>query len=148
MYVSDFDEGLYVLQIEAGHFNRYGAATPSSTGSVPRMSPEGATPKVGAAKFEIVLNGMVPNGRYAVLFSVGQASQRILGVDVHVDLSLLIASVDGTANSSGTAVIPVAIPNLAVLGGKRVYCQVFAVDHRAVPQVLTASRGTWFGIAQ
>lgn len=144
VYATDRAEGLYLLRVDVGHFNRYGRAT-SGAGRTPRLEPEGATPRVGAAGFEVRIDGLVPHAPMAVLVSANQGFLSVFGIDVHVDLGQ-VAVLTGGADAAGEARVSLPIPANAGLANQRVYLQVIAAD-AAGPQGLTASRGTWFGIA-
>jgi len=141
---SDRAEGLYLLQVDVGHFNRYGRPTPGG-GRTPRLEPERATPRVGAATFEVHVGGLAPNAAFALLVSPGRGTGSVLGIDLHVDLSSALV-VSATAGAGGEALVPLPIPGDPGLAPQRVYLQVVAAD-AAGPRGLTASRGTWFGIA-
>jgi choice-of-anchor B domain-containing protein len=143
VYVSDIQNGLYVLQVDRGHLNRYGQGKGGVNG-VPRAQFEGGSAMVGSAKFRLELGGLPSAAKFAVLLSTASANVPVAGITVLVDLTKAVA-VEGTTNAQGKASVPLPIPadpSLAVAG--RIYFQVVAVEGTA----LVASRGCWFGIAQ
>jgi choice-of-anchor B domain-containing protein len=145
VYGTDREEGLFCFEVQVGHLNRYGNGTANGSGRVPRAEITRATPRVGAAGFALRVTGLAPNARFSLFVSSGPGSTRILGVDVLLDLSFLLG-VDGTADGSGVAVVPLGLPQDPGLANLRVYAQVVALDPTG-PQGMTASRGMWFGIA-
>lgn len=145
VYASDMENGLYVFQVECGHLNRYGAGTVGTGGQVPRVRLDGATPKVNAANLRLEVENLEPNARFALFLSAGQASNTVLGVELHVDLANGFASVSGTADANGRATVPLRIPNDQNLGNQRLYMQIVAIDSAAATGI-SASRGMWMGI--
>jgi choice-of-anchor B domain-containing protein len=144
VYASDRAEGLYLLQVEVGHFNRYGRPTRGGS-RTPRLEPEGATPRVGAASLQLRVEGLAPNAPFALLLSAASGTGTVFGVDLHVDLGQVLV-VTSSAGANGAALLPLPVPANPGLANQRIYLQVIAADP-AGPQGLTASRGTWFGIA-
>ena len=145
IYVSDREEGLMVLQVEVGHLNRFGSATPNAAGQVPRARADGATARVGAANFGLVVDGLAPHAAFAVVLGARASPYRVLGIDVHLDPRTLVA-IDGRADQHGRARVALPVPGKPALALGRVHAQVVAVDAGG-PSGLTASRGMWFGIA-
>lgn len=144
IYVSDRVEGLHLLRVDVGHFHRYGRPT-AGGGRAPRIEPEGATPRVGASGFQLHIDGLAAQAPFLLLVSAGSGTGSVFGVDVHVDLSRALL-VLGAADGNGEAMLPLPIPPGPDLATQRVHLQVIAADPAAA-QGLTASRGTWFGIA-
>ncbi len=144
IYASDRAEGLFLLRVEVGHLNRYGRPTRGG-GRTPRIEAEGATPRVGANGFQLRVEGLAPQAPFALLVSAGSGTGSVLGIDLHVDLNQVLVITSG-ADARGEALVSLPIPQNPGLATGRVYLQVVAAD-AAGPQGLTASRGTWLGIA-
>ena len=141
IYVSDIQQGLYCLQVDAGHLNRYGKGTAGSNG-VPRVSFEGGSAMVDSPNFRLELTNLPANGQFAVVFSAGSGNLQWGNVTIHVDLANSVL-VGGTANAQGKASLPLPVPNNPGLASGKVYAQVIAIDGSG----FVASRGMWFGIA-
>lgn len=140
IYLSDIENGLYVVRMDAGHMNRYGTGTAGANG-VPRIQFDGASPMVGASAMELRLSKLDANSPFALVLSSGQASLPFQNITVHVDLNNA-AVLTGTADANGKATIPLPVPNDPNLGNGKVYMQVVGTSGGA----LTSSRGHWFGI--
>jgi hypothetical protein len=144
IYASDRANGLFCLQMDCGHMNRFGKATPGTGGSVPRLTIPKQAPAVGATGFELEVEGAAPNGVYVLLIGA-QGSLQALGIDLYVDVTKSLIAHVGVADGTGRASIPLPIGGDPGLGGIRAYAQVITVDAGG-PQGLAASRGHWFGI--
>lgn len=140
VYLSDIENGLYVLRIDNGHMNRYGTGT-AGTGGVPRIQFDGASPMVGAAAMELRLSKLDPNSPFALVVSGAQASVPFQNITIQVDLTNPVI-VSGVADANGKATIPMPVPNDPGLGNGKIYMQVIGTSGGS----LTASRGHWFGI--
>lgn len=143
VYASDMQNGLFCLQVDVGHLNRYGLPTAGAGGAVPRASFDGAPPRVNANACRLEMTGLPANGSWLMIFSGGQGNLQVAGITVHVDLSNVVL-INGTADANGKAALPLPIPNQAGLANQKLYAQIVAVG--AGGQI-SASRGMWFGIA-
>ena len=146
VYVSDRQNGLWVFQVDCGHMNRFGQGTVGTGGKIPRARFDGASPRIGASNFRLELEGLPADARSVLLISPLQGNATVLGVQLHVDLTLAVG-VDFTADRGGHAIVPLPIPNDPNLGGGRVYMQIVTIDPGAATG-LSASRGMWTGICQ
>ena len=146
VYASDMQNGLYVLEIQAGHMNRYGAGTPGTNGGVPRATFQAATPRVGATGLRLSVDNLEPNASAWLIVGWAQGNVNVAGVDIHVDPQASYAT-DFAADAQGHADVALPIPADANLGNQRVYMQIVARDSQAA-NGFSASRGMWFGIAQ
>ena len=145
IYCSDIENGLYVLQVDAGHLNRYGDGTPGSTGLVPRMRFDGATPRVAASKLRLEIENLLPNARFAFAIAGSTGTANLLGVKVHVNLSgayIFLAKAD----ANGKASIAAPIPDDSSLASQKMYMQIVSED-ASNSGGFSASRGMWVGIA-
>ncbi len=145
VYATDRVEGLHIFQVDVGHLNRYGKGSANAQGQTPHAVQDGATPRVGASGYKFQVSGLQPAAHFATLISTQPGSQQLFGVDILIDTSFML-TLDGTADASGSATVPLAIPQLPSLAHQRIYAQIVAIDASA-PAGLTASRGIWFGIA-
>lgn len=141
VYVSDMQRGLFVLRIERGHLNRYGAGTAGPLG-VPRAHFEGGSAMVDSPNFRLELSQLTPNAPFALVLSDNQANLPLLNVTLHVDPTNVVV-VSGLADAQGHARVPLPIPNDVGLTQGKVYAQILTQNGAQ----LAASRGMWFGIA-
>ena len=141
IYLSDIENGLYVVQCDVGHMNRYGKGT-AGTNGVPRATFDGASPMVGAAACRLELANLEPNAPFVLVLGGGTANIPVLGITVLVDLNGA-ALVSGTADAQGKATMPLPIPANPGLATGKIYAQIVAAKGSG----LIASRGMWFGIA-
>ncbi len=146
IYASDMQNGLYVFEMQCGHLNRYGAATPGTAGRTPRAILADATPRVGASGLTLDIDGLAPNAPAFLFVGFAAGSLNVLGVDIHIDpAQALSASI--TADANGKVTVPLPIPNDPNAANQRIYMQILAQDAGA-PQGWSASRGMWMGICQ
>lgn len=146
IYGSDIENGLFALQMDRGHMNRYGTGTPSTRGPTPRARFDGASPRVNAGALRIECENLEPNRACWIVLAATPASAagRILGAEVHVDL--IGGRVVGpfAADAAGKLSIPAPVPNDTGLTGGRIYMQLFADQGNGT---LSSSKGMWAGIA-
>ena len=141
IYISDVQRGLFLLQVDAGHLNRFGSGRAGANG-VPRASFDGGAIEVAQSTLRLELARLDPGAPFLLAVGTAQGSGSVFGVDIHVDLGgalLLGANADG----AGRVSMPFPIPADNSLAGARIWMQVFSASGGA----LTASRGMWFGIA-
>ena len=145
IYACDISNGLFVLQVDCGHMNRYESGTPGANG-VPRARFDGASPKVGATNLRFEVENLRPNARVILGISSGPAKFNLLGVQVNIDLTTAYL-VYFQADANGNAKLPAPIPPNQALGGAKVYFQIFAED-AGNSGGFSASRGMWTGICK
>jgi choice-of-anchor B domain-containing protein len=143
--VSDAQEGLFCLQVDVGHMNRFGAGVAGSLPRPPKAQLAGATPAVGASAFALEVVDLAPNQPFAVALSSDPGSLTIGPYTLHIGLARVLA-LQGRADDGGHARVSLPIPKNALLAGRRIWLQVLAVDPGAL-YGLIVSRGHWFGIA-
>lgn len=141
VYVSDIQNGLYVIRVDRGAMNRYGQGTAGPNG-VPRAAFEGGSALVNSPNFRLDLKNLTPSAPFALVLSTAQANVPVANITVLVDLTNPVI-VSGTANAQGNAAVPLPIPNNPLLATGRVYGQIITSNGLQ----LAASRGMWFGIA-
>ena len=141
VYVSDMQRGLFVLRVERGAMNRYGAGTAGPLG-VPRAHFDGGSAMIDSPNFRLELSNLTPNAPFALVLSDNQANLPLLNVTLHVDPTNPIV-ISGTADAQGMASVPIPIPNDPGLTQGKVYAQILTSNGNQ----LAASRGMWFGIA-
>ena len=146
IYATDQTQGLYVLQIDCGHMNRYEKGTVGSTGLMPRARFDGATPRVGAAALRIEVENLQPNAPLWLLAGPNAGKANLLGVQVNVDLSTAVIK-RYQADTNGNASLPAPIPNAPGLANTRIYMQVVALD-TGNANGFSASRGFWTGLCR
>jgi choice-of-anchor B domain-containing protein len=144
IYASDRANGLFCLQMDCGHMNRFGKATPGTGGAVARLTIPTQAPAVGATGFQLQVTGAAPNSVYVLLIGA-KGSLQALGIDLYVDVTQSVIALVGVTSGTGAATIPLGIGNDPSLANVRAHAQVITVDAGG-PQGLAASRGHWFGI--
>jgi len=142
VYISDIQNGLYILRVDRGAMNRYGQGTAGPNG-VPRAQFEGGSAMVNSPNFRLDLSNLTPSAPYALVLSTAQANVPVLNVTVLVDLTSPVV-LSGTADAQGKASVPLPIPNDPNLPAGKIYAQIITANGAQ----LGASRGMWFGIAQ
>jgi choice-of-anchor B domain-containing protein len=145
VYASDMQRGLFIFKLMSGHMNRYGSGSAGSNGETPYARFDGSSPRVNAPKMAFDVEGLLPNARFVFAISGAKATTRMLGIDIHIDLSNATL-VHLQADANGKAVIPTPVPNDPRLGRATAYYQIFAED-RGKPMGFSASRGMWSGIS-
>jgi choice-of-anchor B domain-containing protein len=139
-YVSDIQNGLYCLQIDVGHINRYGNGVAGNNG-VPRAYAEGGAIEVGQGALKLVTQNLVANQPWLLVIGSSQGTGSVLGIPIHVNLNGAIL-LSGTADGNGNATIPLPIPGNASLANQKIYLQLVSISGGS----LTSSRGMWAGI--
>ena len=147
VYIADRVNGLYCMQVDCGHMNRYGAGSSGTGNAIPRVHFDGASPRVGASRLELRVTNLEANAPFWIVIAARSvAPVTVLGVEVHIDLTGAIW-VQAKADANGAAVLPAPIPNNGALGGAKVYMQLFAADSKAAGG-FSATRGMWTGICK
>lgn len=144
IYASDMDNGLYILQADCGHLNRFGTATPGSNGKTPRIVLRGGSPKVDSPGLKFKFEGMLPNAKFILLIGVGPGNTDILGVKIHMNLQFVLLF-HLQAGANGELLLPTPISDTPALAGGKLYFQIAATDS-GMPGGFSASRGMWTGI--
>ncbi len=143
IYASDISNGLYVLQVDCGHMNRYQEGTAGVNG-VPRARFDGASPRVGASKLRFEVENLAPNAVGVLVVSGAAGKSTLLGAQINVSLSGAVLAYF-QADSNGEASLNTPVPNNGSLGGTRVYFQIVGVEAGGT---LSATRGMWAGICK
>jgi PKD repeat protein len=111
----------------------FGAGCAGPSGAAPTVGSSGGAPQVGNSNYTINVSGMEP-GRPAVLALGGLAVAGgalpadvsfLLGAGCQLEIAQDVAAILG--NATGTASLPLAIPNNSLLSGSHLYGQVIVV---------------------
>ena len=118
---------------ESATSSSFGAGCTGPSGGAPSVTASGGAPRVGNAGFTMNVTGMEP-GRPAVLALGGLAVAGgalpadvsfLLGAGCQIEIAQDVAGILG--NGSGSASLPLAIPNNVLLAGAHLYGQVLVV---------------------
>ncbi|MDA0372421.1 MAG: PKD domain-containing protein [Planctomycetota bacterium] len=118
---------------ESPTFSSFGAGCAGPSGGAPSVTSSGGAPRVGNASFTLDVTGMEP-GRPAVLALGGLVVAGgalpadvsfLLGTGCQIEIAQDVAGILG--NGSGSASLPLGIPNNVLLAGAHLYGQVLVV---------------------
>jgi choice-of-anchor B domain-containing protein len=146
VYLSDMQSGFFIVEPTAGVPHLYGDATAGLGGTTPRIDYANGHAQVGNPNFALVADrtaGAVP---VAFLLASAGASTPFFGIDLLVDPQALWGAfqvnASGTPGSagSGSATLPLPLPNVPGLAGLTLHAQAVPVDS-AGPAGLAATRG-------
>lgn len=140
VYVSDMQNGLYCVQVDVGHINRYGTGTAGANG-LPRMTADGGAIEVGQSALRFELTNLPASAPVLLVLSGAQGSGSFLGANIHIDLTSVLM-VSAVADANGKVTLPFPMPADPGLANARIYAQLFSVEGSG----LVSSRGMWFGI--
>lgn len=114
----------------------YGSPSPPCATTTLRAN---SAAEVGNTEFGVVVDGTVPNAGVLLALAAQKGQGRILGVDLHVDLTTsIILSLPSDAR--GNAMIPLPIANDPGLAGTRLFAQAYGLS-KCATLGLEASNG-------
>ncbi|MCA8957011.1 MAG: hypothetical protein KDC87_13115 [Planctomycetes bacterium] len=121
----------------------YGTSTSGNRDyAVSRAFTATGLPLTGNGAFSFAVDSTVPQTAGFLTLCAAQASTRLLGVDVHVDLSRVVALVPVLSNTPLTLPIPGSVP-----APTAVFLQAF-FDDIGAPQRIGASEGLRIGVVR
>ncbi|MCC6671147.1 MAG: choice-of-anchor B family protein [Planctomycetes bacterium] len=153
IYLTDMQTGFFIVEVTAGVPNHYGKGTAGTGGLVPTIDYAGGFAQVGNGTFAIEGTQMRGGSSAALILGVAATNQSVLGIDLLVDLgqpNVVFTSAtggNGGVAGSGSANIPVPLPNTPGIAGATLYAQYVVADPTN-PAGLSASRGMKVTIAQ
>lgn len=126
----------------------YGRGTPGSGGFLPQLS--SGQPRGGDATFQFDLQCAMGSSPAFMFLATLPASVPILGVEVAVDPTTIVATWSGSTSSGGAGTgrtgFPLPVPPNRTLVGLPLYAQALVFDAGG-PQGFAASRGLRFAVA-
>jgi choice-of-anchor B domain-containing protein len=139
VYLTDMQNGFFIVEPTAGVPLDYGDATNGQGGRAPRLGHDGGPLKVGNATHVVTADYLPASSGAALIVGAARAQIPFLGMQVLVDPAnaLFLSS---TADANGRATVSLPVPNNPVLALGALQLQLVALD-AAAPQGLRASRG-------
>lgn len=128
VYISDRSTGLYVLRPRSA-VERYGVATPGTSGAAPVLHPFGA-PWLGTRSFQLEVRGAQPGARVFFLVGAGSLDLQIAGHNLVVDIAIGGVA-ESVADARGVARTALPLPNDPGLDGAPIYVQALCADATA-----------------
>ena len=141
IYLTDMQSGFWIVQPTAGVPLSYGAGAAGTGGLVPMLEHAGGPLKVGNANFRFTGQRMRAASPAALVLGVARASTPFLGITLLVDLGLPNLAISVTTSGTGTASVPVAVPNVPALANAAIDAQWLVADPNGPAGVLAASPG-------
>ena len=141
IYVSDIDEGLYLLRSKAAA-RRYGSGTPGRGGHAPAIHSFGSAFQ-GNELFALELEGAPAGASAELTLSTAAADLLVGGVRVLVSVDAQIGIYPATTDASGRARIPLPVDGTLPAG--KLFAQWIVTDG-AAPGGLASTRGLEFEV--
>lgn len=147
IYLSDMQNGFWIVEPTAGVPRPYGVGTAGTGGFVPRVEHAGGPFKVGNTNFKFTAQNLRGGASCALVLGIAKANTPVLGINLLVDVAqpnvVISATATGTSGvaGAGTLTIPVGIPNNAAFALANFDAQVIAIDPGSAGGILAASAG-------